>query len=121
MVESYSLLMEAPSRVMRCALLRSRSRIASPKVGSPTRSCQCLTGTWLAFLQAAESSTELELATGEELEAPVAAVVCFEASAEYELRLARIGGGIAPREGVEWMAALTGPGRVRLQAASHPV
>ena len=51
-----------------------------------------LTGVGVAFLQAAESSTELELATGEELEAPVAWVVCFEASAEYELRLARIGG-----------------------------
>ena len=74
----------------------------------------------VAFLQAAESSTELELATGEELEAPVAAVVCFEATAEYELRLARIGGGIVRRTGVEWMAALTGPGRVRLQAGSPP-
>ena len=55
-----------------------------------------LTGAGVAFLQAAESSTELELATGEELEAPVAAVVCFDASAEYELRLARIGGGPRP-------------------------
>ena len=80
-----------------------------------------LTGAGVAFLQVAESSTELEIAAGEELEAPVAAVVCFDATAEYELRLARIGGGIAPRTGVEWMAALTGPGRVRLQAASHPV
>ena len=79
-----------------------------------------LTGAGVAFLQAAESSTELELATGEELEAPVAAVVCFDGTAEYELRLARIGGGIVRRAGVEWMAGLTGPGRVRLQAASPP-
>ena len=72
-----------------------------------------LTGTGMAFLQAPASSTELELAAGEE-------VVCFDASVEYELRLARIGGGIVRRSGVEWMAALTGPGRVRLQAASPP-
>ena len=54
-----------------------------------------LTGAGVAFLQAAESSTELKLASGEELEAPVATVVCFDASAEYELRLARI--GVRPR------------------------
>ena len=57
----------------------------------------------VAFLQAAESSIELELALGEELEAHVATVVCFEASAEYELRLARIGVGqireVPPRKG----------------------
>ena len=80
-----------------------------------------LTGAGVAFLQAAESSIELELALGEELEVPVATVVYFEATVEYELRLARIGGGIVRRSGVEWMAALTGPGRVRLQAASRPV
>ena len=79
-----------------------------------------LTGAGVAFLQAAESSIELELAEGEELEAPVATVVCFEGTIEYELRLARIGGGIVRRSGVEWMAGLTGPGRVRLQAASPP-
>ena len=72
-----------------------------------------LTGDGVAFLQAAESSTELELATGEE-------VVCFDASVEYDLRLARTRGGLGRRAGVEWMAALTGPGRVRLQAASPP-
>ena len=79
-----------------------------------------LTGAGVAFLQAAESSIEVELEPGEELEAPVATVVCFEATAEYELRLARIGVGLGRRAGVEWMAALTGPGRVRLQAASPP-
>ena len=63
-----------------------------------------LTGAGVAFLQAAESSIELELASGEELEAPVATVVCFEATAEYELRLARIGVGLVRRAGVEWMA-----------------
>ena len=47
-VESYSLLMEPPLRVILWALLRSLSRMASPKVGSPTTSCQCSTGTWLA-------------------------------------------------------------------------
>ena len=75
-----------------------------------------LTGADVAFLQAAESSTELELAPGEELEAPVATVVCFEATVEYELRLARIGVGLGRRAGVEWMAGLTGPGR----AATRP-
>ena len=60
-----------------------------------------LTGAGVVFLQAAESSTELELATGEELEAPVAAVVCFEATVEYELRLARIGVGLG-RRSREW-------------------
>ena len=79
-----------------------------------------LTGSGVAFLQAAASSTELELASGKELEAPVASVVCFDASAEYELRLARIGVGLGRRSGVEWMTGLTGPGRVRLQAASPP-
>ena len=79
-----------------------------------------LTGSGVAFLQASASSTELELASGEELEAPVATVVCFDASAEYELRLARVGGGFVRRSGVEWMAGLTGPGRVRLQAVSPP-
>ena len=47
-VESYSRLIEAPLRSMRWALLTRRSRMASPKVGSPTTSCQCSTGTWLA-------------------------------------------------------------------------
>ena len=79
-----------------------------------------LTGVGVAFLQAADSSTELELEPAEELEAPVAAVVCFEGTIEYELRLARIGGRLTSRDGVEWMAALMGPGRVRLQAASPP-
>ena len=48
LVESYGLLIDPPLRVMRWALLRRRSRMASPKVGSPTTSCQCSTGTWLA-------------------------------------------------------------------------
>ena len=89
--------------------------------GSPERSaaerCEAgrvvllrLTGTGMAFLQASASSTELELASGEELEAPVASVVCFDASVEYDLRLARIGVGLGRRSGVEWMAGLTGPG-----------
>ena len=64
------------------------------------------------FLQVAASSIELELAEGEELEAPVATVVCLEASTEYEFRLARTGGGLVRRAGVEWMAAFTAPGRV---------
>ena len=59
-----------------------------------------LTGAGVAFLQAAESSTELELASGEELEAPVAAVVCFE------LRLARIGGGDREWSGWRWALRL---------------
>ena len=79
-----------------------------------------LTGAGVTFLQATESSIEVEFDPGEELEAPVAAVVCFEATIEYEIRLARLGGGIVRRSGVEWMAALTGPGRVRLQAVSPP-
>ena len=59
-----------------------------------------LTGTGVVFLQAAESSTELQLASGEELEAPVATVVCFEGTVEYEIRLARIGVGLGRRR--EW-------------------
>ena len=47
-------------------------------------------------------------------------MVCFDATAEYELRLAQIGAGLGRRSGVEWMAALMGPGRVRLQTASLP-
>ena len=45
------------------------------------------------------------------------AVVCFEATAKYELRLARGGGVTLRRSGLGWMAALTGPGRVMLQTA----
>ena len=44
LVESYSRLMEPPLRVMRWALLSRRSRMASPKVGSPITSCQVLDG-----------------------------------------------------------------------------
>ena len=74
-----------------------------------------LTGIGVAFLQAHGSSTELVLEAGEELEAPAPAVMCFEASAEYELRLARVTGVSLRKSGLEWMAALTGPGRVTLQ------
>ena len=74
-----------------------------------------LTGAGVVFLQAHGSSTELELDEGEELEAPGAAVVCFEAATEYELRLTRGGGATLRRSGLEWMATLTGAGRVMLQ------
>ena len=76
-----------------------------------------LTGSGTAFLQAHGISTELQLEEGEEVEARATAVVCFEATVEYELRIPasqRLG---RPKKELEWMAALTGPGRVLLQTA----
>ena len=77
-----------------------------------------VTGTGLALVQAHGSSTELRLEDGEELETRPGAVVCFDATAEYELhrpRKQRL--MLGSREG-EWLAMLTGPGRVMLQSAT---
>src|SRR6266478_6862558 len=40
---------EGPLRSMRCARWMMRSRMASPRVGSPITSCHRLTGTWLVI------------------------------------------------------------------------
>ena len=115
-VERHSLVAVSPGVTVDVALTRALKR------GEETGRVVLLrlTGAGLVFLQAAESSIEVKLEQGEELEAPVAAVVCFEATIEYEIRLARIGGRLARQPGVEWLAALTGPGRVRLEAAAPP-
>ncbi len=42
-------LREAPLRVMRCALWRMRSQMASAWFGSPIASCHCLSGIWVAM------------------------------------------------------------------------
>ena len=115
-VERHSLVAVSPGVTVDVALTRALWR--GGKVGRVV--LLRLTGAGVVFLQAAESSIELELASGEELEAPVATVVCFEGTIEYEIRLARIGVGLGRRAGVEWMAALTGPGRVRLEPAAPP-
>lgn len=59
-VESYSLLIEAPLRVMRCALLSSLSRMASPKVGSPTNVVPVLDGDLAGQQRAAAGGIRLK-------------------------------------------------------------
>ena len=115
-VERHSLVAVSPGITVDVALTRALKR--GGEIGRVV--LLRLTGAGLVFLQAAESSIEVKLEPGEELEAPVASVVCFEATIEYEIRLARIGGRLARQPGVEWLAALTGPGRVRLEAAAPP-
>ena len=116
MVERHSFVAVSPGVTVDVALTRALKR------GEETSRVVLLrlTGAGLVFLQAAESSIEMKLEPGEELEVPVASVVCFEATIEYEIRLARIGGRLARQPGVEWLAALTGPGRVRLAVAAPP-
>ena len=109
-VERHSLGAVSPGVTVDVALTRALWR------GGKTRRVVLmrLTGTGVVFLQEAESSIELELASGEELEAPVAMVVCFDASVEYDLRLARTRGGLGRRAEVDSRGPARVPARIQL-------